>query len=188
MAINLNRIEVIGNLTRDPELRYTPNGQAVASFAVATNRRYPDKSGNWIDAEPEYHEVVAWVRLAEGVNKTLKKGDRVFVSGRTQTQSWEGQDGNKRTRTEIVADTILGPDQVLRSTYESSAGPAVQAAPAFNKSQASNQGTEQTTNQTDSQPAAEATVAGSDSASVGNDKPAPADNSNEEINIEDIPF
>lgn len=128
MAISLNRVEVIGNLTRDPELRYTPNGQAVASFAVATNRRYPDQQGNWIEADPEYHEVVTWAKLAEGVNRTLKKGDRVFVTGRSQTQSWEGQDGHRRTKTEIVADSVIGPDQVLRASSEAAsagAGPTV---------------------------------------------------------------
>lgn len=128
MAINLNRVEVVGNLTRDPEMRYTPNGKGVAGFAVATNRRYQDQSGAWVDGEVEFHEVVVWDRLAEGCNKALKKGDRVFVSGRLQTRSWEAQDGAKRSKTEIVADTVLGPDQVNRASFGE--GPAVRPAAA----------------------------------------------------------
>lgn len=168
MAINLNRVEVIGNLTRDPELRYTPNGQPVASFAVATNRRYQDRAGNWVDGEVEFHEVVVWAKLAEGVNKVLKKGDRVFVTGRLQTRSWEGQDGAKRTRTEMIADTIIGPDQVNRASFEASGpmtGPAAStAAPAAAPVAATSPATA----------AAPATPA----------EPASAD----DINIEDIPF
>lgn len=108
----LNRVEIVGNLTRDPELRFTPNQQAVASFAVATNRRYKDQTGNWIDAPAEYHEVVIWGQLGERCNQILHKGDRIFVSGRLQTRSWEGPDGNKRYKTELIADSIIGPDQM----------------------------------------------------------------------------
>lgn len=113
--INLNRVEVIGNLTRDPELRYTPNNQAVASFAIATNRRYKDQSGNWVDSPPEYHEVVVWAQVGERCAQVLHKGDRVFISGRLQTRSWEGQDGQKKYKTEVVADTIIGPDAVNKN-------------------------------------------------------------------------
>lgn len=172
MAINLNRSEIIGNLTRDPELRYTPNGQAVASFAVATNRRYPDKSGNWVDAEPEFHEIVAWAKLGEGANQALKKGDRVYISGRLQTRSWEGQDGSRRSRTELVADTILGPDQVGRASFQSAQQPMVAqpAAPA----------------------SANATATPAAPASVPTDAPAAPtksdDSDSDDIKIEDIPF
>ena len=113
--INLNRIEVIGNLTRDPELRFTPNTQAVASFAVATNRRYRDQAGNWVDSPPEYHEVVVWGQLGERCNQVLHKGERIYLTGRIQTRSWEAQDGSKRYKTEIVADSIIGPDQVNKN-------------------------------------------------------------------------
>lgn len=113
--LNLNRIEVIGNLTRDPELRYTPSNQSVASFAVATNRRYKDQAGNWVDSPPEYHDIVVWAALGERCNQVLKKGDRVFVSGRLQTRSWEKPDGSKGYKTEIVADTVIGPDQVNKN-------------------------------------------------------------------------
>lgn len=136
--IYLNRIEVIGNLTKDPELRFTPNNQAVASFTIATNRRYKDQSGNWVDSPAEYHEIVIWGTLGERCNQVLHKGDRVFVAGRVQTRSWEAQDGTKRYRTELVADTIIGPDLINKGTGTSdysqaeeapSAAPARSAAP-----------------------------------------------------------
>ena len=119
--LNLNHMEVIGNLTRDPELRFTPNNQAVTSFAIATNRRYRDQANNWIDAPAEYHEIVVWAQLAERCNQVLHKGDRVYLSGRLQTRSWEAQDGSKRYKTELIADTIIGPDVVNKnmSTGES---------------------------------------------------------------------
>lgn len=113
--LNLNRIEVIGNLTRDPELRYTPSNKSVTSFAVATNRRYKDQSDNWVDSPPEYHDVVVWGNVGERCSQVLKKGDRVFVSGRLQTRSWEKPDGSKGYKTEIIADTVLGPDAVNKN-------------------------------------------------------------------------
>jgi single-strand DNA-binding protein len=113
--INLNHIEVIGNLTRDPELRFTPTNQAVASFAVATNRRYKDQNGNWVDSPPEYHEVVVWGQLGERCNQVLHKGERIFLSGRLQTRSWEAQDGSKKYKTEIIVDTLIGPDLVNKN-------------------------------------------------------------------------
>src|SRR3989339_1466472 len=114
---NLNRVEVIGNLTRDPELRYTPNGQAVASFAIATNRRYRDQANNWVDSPPEYHEVVIWGKMGEGANQVLRKGVRIFAAGRLQTRSWEAPDGTKRYKTELIADTLIGPDQISKAAY-----------------------------------------------------------------------
>ena len=113
--INLNRVEIIGNLTRDPELRFTPSNQAVASFAVATNRRYKDQTGNWIDSPPEYHEIVVWGQLGERCNQVLHKGERIYVAGRLQTRSWEAQDGTKKYKTELVADTLIGPDLVNKN-------------------------------------------------------------------------
>lgn len=113
--LNLNRIEIIGNLTRDPELRMTSTNQSVTSFAIATNRRYPDKSGQWVDSPPEFHDVIVWGQLGERCNQVLHKGERVFVSGRLQTRSWEAPDGQKKYKTEIVADSIIGPDQVNKN-------------------------------------------------------------------------
>ncbi len=102
---DLNMVFLMGNLTRDPELRYTPNGQAVASFTVASNRRWTDQSGEKKDAV-EYSDVVVWGKLAETVSNYLKKGRRVHVIGRLQTRTWEAQDGGKRSKTEVIATDI----------------------------------------------------------------------------------
>jgi len=105
----LNKAFIIGNLTRDPELKSTPSGTAVATFSVATNHRYKDASGNWQDST-DYHNIVTFGRSAETSSQYLKKGDSVLIEGRIQTRSWEGNDGQKRYRTEIVADRVqFGP-------------------------------------------------------------------------------
>jgi single-strand DNA-binding protein len=104
MAKSFNQAIVMGNLTRDPELRTTPGGQQVASFAVATNRSWMDASGERKEAV-EYHEIVAWGKLGELTAQYLAKGRKVMVVGRLQTQSWE-KDGVKRSRTEIVAADV----------------------------------------------------------------------------------
>ena len=107
MARSLNRVQLIGNLTRDPELRYTPNGTAVCSFGVATNRNWTTPSGEKKD-EAEFHNIVAWNKLAELCSQFLVKGSKTYVEGRLATRSWQGQDGAQRTRTEIViSDMIL---------------------------------------------------------------------------------
>lgn len=106
MAKDFNQVIVMGNLTRDPELRTTPSGQSVASFAVATNRSWQDASSGERKDAVEYHEIVAWGKLGELVSNYLSKGRRVLVVGRLQTRSWEGQDGGKRQRTEIVANDV----------------------------------------------------------------------------------
>ena len=103
---SLNRAQIIGNLTKDPELRYTPSGQAVSSFSVATNRRWKDKDGN-NQEQTEFHEVVAWGKVAEIMNQILKRGNKVYIEGRLQTRSWEAQDGSKRQRTEIVTEDFV---------------------------------------------------------------------------------
>ena len=100
-----NRVELIGNLTRDPELRYTPNGAAVVTFGVATNRTYVSEGER--KEEVDFHRLVAWNKLAELCNQLLKKGMRVFVSGRLQTRSWEGNDGVTRQTTEIVIEDMI---------------------------------------------------------------------------------
>lgn len=105
MAKDFNQAIIMGNLTRDPELRQTPSGQSVASFAVATNRSWQDpQSGDKKDAV-EFHDVVAWGKLGELVSNYLSKGRKVLVVGRLQTRSWEA-DGVKKQRTEIVATDI----------------------------------------------------------------------------------
>lgn len=104
--INLNRAQVLGNLTRDAEMRYTPNGQAVANFTVATNRRWNGQDGNKQE-QVEFHDIVVWGKTAESISPMLKKGGPVFVEGRLQTRNWEGQDGVKRYKTEIIADNVI---------------------------------------------------------------------------------
>ena len=104
MAKSFNQAIVMGNLTRDPELRTTPSGQSVVSFAVATNRSWVDASGERKEVA-EFHEIVAWGKLGELANQYLSKGRKVMVVGRLQTQSWE-KDGVKRQRTEIVANDV----------------------------------------------------------------------------------
>ena len=108
--MSLNRAQIIGNLTRDPELRTTTGGQSVVNFGVATNRRYKDKNGQQVD-QAEFHNVVAWAKLADIVSQYLAKGRRVYVEGRLQTREWEAQDGAKRRTTEIVAENLIMLDK-----------------------------------------------------------------------------
>ena len=100
-----NRVELIGNLTRDPELRYTPNGAAVCTFSIATNRTYVSEGEK--KEEVDFHRLVSWNKLAELCNQLLKKGNKVFISGRLQTRSWEGNDGQTRQTTEIVVEDMI---------------------------------------------------------------------------------
>ncbi len=104
---NLNRAMIIGNVTRDPEMRYTPNGRAVITFGVATNRRWTSPETGEQQEETEFHDIVAWGKLAEIANQIVRKGEKVYVEGRLRTRSWEGQDGVKRQRTEIIAENII---------------------------------------------------------------------------------
>jgi single-strand DNA-binding protein len=107
MARSLNRVQLIGNLTRDPELRYTPNGTAVCSFSIATNRNWTTDTGEKKE-EVEFHRIVAWNKLAELCSQFLTKGRKVFVEGRLQTRQWNAQDGTQKQTTEIIiSDMIL---------------------------------------------------------------------------------
>ncbi|HUR17199.1 MAG TPA: single-stranded DNA-binding protein [Candidatus Limnocylindrales bacterium] len=103
--MSLNKCMIIGNLGRDPEMRYTPSGQAVTQFTVAVNRNYKDAQGERQE-ETEWFRVVAWGQQAEFAAEYLRKGNKVYVEGRIQTRQWEGQDGQKRYTTELVANTI----------------------------------------------------------------------------------
>lgn len=110
MAMSLNKSLLIGNLTRDPESRTTPNGQTVTTFTVATNRAWTTQTGERQE-KSEFHNVVAWGKLAEIVSKYLARGRRVFVEGRIQTRDWQGQDGVRRYRTEVVAENVIMLDR-----------------------------------------------------------------------------
>jgi single-strand DNA-binding protein len=106
MARSLNKAELIGNLTRDPELRYTPSGAAVCTFGLATNRYWTTDSGEKKE-DVEFHRIVAWNKLAELCAQLLAKGRKVYIEGRLQTRKWTGQDGLERTTTEIVINDMI---------------------------------------------------------------------------------
>ena len=102
---SVNRVILVGNLGRDPELRYIPSGQAVANFTLATNDRWRDKEGN-NQERTEWHRIVVWGKSAENCAQYLQKGRSVYIEGRLQTREWEDKDGNKRQTTETIAQTV----------------------------------------------------------------------------------
>ncbi|HSX58493.1 MAG TPA: single-stranded DNA-binding protein [Candidatus Saccharimonadales bacterium] len=104
---SLNKVMLIGNLTRDPELRYTPNGTAVCSFGLATNRSWASGDDGERKEETEFHRIVAWNKLAELCSQLLTKGRKVYIEGRLQTRSWETPEGDKRQATEVVAEDMV---------------------------------------------------------------------------------
>lgn len=105
--MDLNKVMIIGRLTRDPEIRTTPNGANVASFSVATSFTWTDQSGQKKE-QTEFHNVVAWRKLADIIGQYLKKGSQIYIEGRLQTRSWDDKtSGQKRYRTEIVADNMI---------------------------------------------------------------------------------
>jgi len=108
--MNLNKAMIIGNVVRDPEMRTTPSGQNVTSFSVATNRVWNNAEGQKQE-QAEFHNVVAWRRLAEISSQYLKKGSKVYIEGRLQTRSWDDPNGVKRYRTEIVAENMIMLDR-----------------------------------------------------------------------------
>lgn len=117
MAFSLNRAQVIGNTTRDAEVRQTGGGQMVASFSVATNSSWMDKSGQKQE-KAEFHNIVLWGKLAEIAGQYVKKGRKIFVEGRMQTREWEGEDGTKKMRMEIVGENIILLDRTGAPTGE----------------------------------------------------------------------
>ncbi len=114
----VNKVILVGNLGRDPEVRNTPSGQTVASFSLATSRRWKDRDGNRQE-QTEWHNIVVWGKLAEIAGQYLTKGKQIFVEGRLQTRSWEDKDsGEKKYRTEVVCDSL----QMLGSRGDSGGG------------------------------------------------------------------
>jgi len=108
--MNLNKAFVVGRLTRDPEQRTMPNGRQVSNFGIATNRIWTDRESGKKQEQVEFHNIVAFGKLAEICNQYLNKGQLILIEGRIQTRSWDDQDGNKRSRTEIIAETMqMGP-------------------------------------------------------------------------------
>lgn len=158
--MNLNKAIIIGNVTQDPEVRTTPSGDKVANFSVATNQIWKDKNTGEKQQKTEFHNVVAWRRLAEIIEQYLNKGGLVMVEGRIETRSWEDQSsGQKRYRTEIIAENIqLGPRRDGSGGSASSSG-------SSNSSNDSNKD--------------------NDVPTIDADTPT---NSDDEVDIKDIPF
>jgi len=132
MARSLNRVQLIGNLTRDPELRYTPNGTAVCSFGLATNRSWKTDTGEKRE-EAEFHNIVSWNKLAEICSQFLVKGRKVYVEGRIATRSWTGQDGVQRTKTEIIISDMILLDSRRQEQESVSETLAQEPAPQVSK-------------------------------------------------------
>lgn len=134
--MDLNKVQLIGNITQDIELKQTPNGQNVCSFSLATNRSWTDGSGVKQEVA-EFHSIVLWGKLAEIAGQYLHKGKKVYIEGRLQTRNWEAQDGSKRYKTEIVGENMIMLDG-NRNTWdfggstpmgESSSGAVKKSAP-----------------------------------------------------------
>ena len=106
MATGLNRVMLIGNLGKDPEVRYTQSGTAVASFSLATAERFKNKAGDWED-RTEWHNITLWGRLAEIAGEYLTKGKMVYIEGRLQTRKWQDKEGRDRYTTEVVGEKLL---------------------------------------------------------------------------------
>jgi single-strand DNA-binding protein len=118
---SLNKIMLIGNVGSDPEMRYTPNGKAVTSFRMATNRRYTTPSGESKE-ETEWFRVSVWGKQAESCNQFLSKGKRVYVEGRLRSQNWEGQDGQMRTSLEVSANRVIFLDRAASTSLPEEGG------------------------------------------------------------------
>lgn len=155
--MNLNKVMLIGNVVRDPEVRTTPTGQNVASFSIATNFVWTDANGQKQE-KAEFHNIVAWRRLAEIVGQYVKKGSKIYVEGRLQTRSWDDQNAVKRYRTEIIADNMIMLDRAGATAGGGNYAQA-NANSSFDQTPAKEDNFAQTQN-----------------------------NSEEEISVEDIPF
>ena len=131
MAASINRVILVGNLTRDPELRHTPSGTPVCSLRVAVNSRRKDESGQWVD-KPNYFSVTVWGQQGENCAQYLAKGRPVGIDGRLDWREWEAQDGTKRQAVEIIADTV----QFLGSRGDAEGGQQPQFVPAGATSEA----------------------------------------------------
>lgn len=125
MAANINRVILVGNLTKDPELRQTPSGTSVCKLRLAVNSRQKDSSGNWAD-KPNYFDITIWGNQGENAAKYLQKGRPVGIDGRLDWREWDAQDGTKRQAVEVVADNV----QFLGSNQGGGAAPAAPSEPA----------------------------------------------------------
>lgn len=181
---SLNRAMIIGNATRDPEMRYTPNGQAVANFGVATNRKWKTQTGD-MQEKTEFHDIVAWGKLAEIASQIIKKGGRVYVEGRLETRNWEAPDGAKRQKTEIVADNIIA----LSSRSEMSGAPMSGGSQPSPSPTTGSQVTSNPHEGIDSAPKEDESQAPAEEASTPAKKEKEDKKTSEEdIDLNDIPF
>ncbi len=155
---SLNKVLLIGNLTRDPELRYTPTGAAVCTLGIATNRYWTTESGEKKE-EVEYHRAVSWNKLAELCSQLLSKGRKIYIEGRLQTRTWQSQDGNQRSTTEIIIE-----DMILLDSKRMTAGGTEEEVPP---------------------PTVAGQVKSVAQPTVGTKKP---ESPSEEVNPDDIPF
>lgn len=179
--MDLNKAMIIGNLTRDPETRTTPTGQTVTSFGVATNLVWTDANGQK-QSKVEFHNIVAWRKLAEICGQYLKKGQKVYIEGRLQTREWTTTDGQKRQRTEIVADNMImlgsrmgGGAQTATAAPAAGPEPDTSVNPNQNEPTA-NLGTAEIPTVTEETPTEEGS------------RPGSAPQGGEEVRVEDIPF
>lgn len=139
-ARSLNKVMLIGNLTRDPNMRYTPTGSAVCSFSIATNRSWTPSDGGEKQEKADYHNIVAWSKLAEVCGQLLHKGDKVYVEGRLQTREWQNKEGQDQRTTEVVIDNMIllnSRGGAGQSSGEDYAGGDFTAAPAATSSKPS---------------------------------------------------
>ncbi len=180
-ARSLNKCLLIGNLTRDPEMRYTPQGTAVCTFGLATNRTWVTDQGDKKE-ETEFHRIVAWNKLAELCSQLLFKGRRIYVEGRLQTRQWTGQDGQSRQATEIVIEDMI----VLDSKRQGEDGGTFEAAPRMNQPQAQPQIQTPEVASAD-QPAEEAPKPAPRGRKKTEETPAPVSAASDDV-AEDIPF
>lgn len=129
--MSVNKVILLGNLGKDPEVRYTPQQTAIGTFSIATTERRKDSSGNWTD-HTEWHNIVCFGKTAENCQKYLKKGRQVFIEGRLQTRKWQDKEGNNRYTTEIVAGDVRFVGGSRGEAASSSGGDFAESAPADN--------------------------------------------------------
>lgn len=182
-ARSLNKVMLIGNLTRDPEVRYTPNGATVCTFGIATNRSYTPSDGGETQEETEYHRLVAWGKLAEICSQLLYKGRKIYCDGRLQTRKWTGQDGQERTSTEVVLENMiaLSPPRGMGAPNDDYAGGNgySSSSQAAGQNDSQPEESEAADDQTEAEPAKE-------EAAV---KPKKESKSKaDEVDVDDIPF
>lgn len=174
-AKSLNRVTLIGNVTRDPELRYTPQGNAVTTFGLATNRSWKTESGE-IREEAEFHRLVAWNKLAELCSQLCTKGRKIYVEGRLQTRTWTGTTDNlQHTVTEIVIDDMILLDS--KGAFAPATPPVQPATPA----PAASDDTAKPTK-------AKAKTKKDEKKEETKEEAKPAEEAKEDVNVDDIPF